>query len=113
VSINGQTVKVELAQSQAERLQGLSNRNRIAADQGMLFIYPTYAVRSFWMNEMQFPLDIIWIKDNQVVGVEPSVSTTTPLIPYHSPIAVNYVLEVNAGWTKTFSVTSGARVEFK
>ena len=113
VIINGRPVNVELAVNREEWFRGLSNRKSLAADQGMLFIYPNYAVRSYWMNEMQFPLDIIWIKDDQVVGVEQSVSTTIPRTTYHSPEPVNYVLEVNAGWTKTSPVATGDRVEFR
>lgn len=113
VIINGQVVNVELAGSQEARFRGLSNRKSLAADQGMLFIFSNYAVRSFWMNEMQFPLDIIWIKDTTIVGIEYSVATAPPLILYHSPEPVNYVLEVNAGWAKSFSITTGNKVIFR
>jgi uncharacterized membrane protein (UPF0127 family) len=113
VVINGQTVNVELAISQEDRLRGLSNRESLGADQGMLFVFPDYAPRSFWMKDMQIPLDIIWIKDNQIVGIAYSVATAPPLIAYHSPEPVNYVLEVNAGWAKSFSVTTRTRVEYR
>jgi uncharacterized protein len=113
VVINGQVVKVELAVSREERYRGLSNRKSLGADQGMLFVFSDYAPRSFWMNEMLIPLDIIWIKDDKIVGIAYSVATAPPLVSYHSPEPVNYVLEVNAGWAKTYSITTGNTVIFK
>ncbi|MFB3896622.1 MAG: DUF192 domain-containing protein [bacterium] len=112
VVINGQAVKVEVAVSREERYRGLSNRKSLPQDQGMLFIFSDYAVRSFWMNEMLIPLDIIWIKDSTIVGLEYSVDTPPPLVSYHSPEPVNYVLEVNAGWAKSYSITTGDTVKY-
>lgn len=113
VVINGHAVKVELAVSREERYRGLSNRAYLPSDQGMLFIFSDYSVRSFWMNEMLIPLDIIWIKDTTIVGIAYSVDTPPPLVSYKSPEPVNYVLEVNAGWAKSFSITTGDHVLYK
>ncbi|MCX7918749.1 MAG: DUF192 domain-containing protein [bacterium] len=113
VIINGHPVTVELAVTQEERRRGLSYRDSLPADYGMLFIYPNSAIRSYWMNEMRFPIDIIWIRENRVVGIVHSASTTSPPQRFQSPEPVNYVLEVNAGWANAHSITTGAHVVFR
>ncbi len=113
--IGDQIIQTYLADTDEERVRGLSGRERLEPDKGMLFVFPDYAVRSFWMKEMKFPIDIIWIKDNRVIGIEPNAPqprTFSELLKtYQSPEPVNYVLEVNAGFMKKFSLGAGAVVE--
>src|SRR3989344_4633932 len=74
---NGQ-VLVELAQTPAAQQQGLSGRKSLGANQGMLFIFPQDEARQFWMKEMNFPLDIIWLnKEGKIMGLATNVATST------------------------------------
>jgi uncharacterized membrane protein (UPF0127 family) len=95
----GLTFAVEVADTPQQRGQGLSGRPQLAAGTGMLFVYDDPGVRRFWMYDMRFPIDLAWIGDGRVVGVE----TLRPCpsreeCPTHeSPEPVDQVLEVPAG----------------
>lgn len=98
---NGTTVTAEVAASLADQQRGLSGRDSLAADAGMLFPINPPAVQTFWMHQMKFPIDIIWIKDGRVIGFQLNVPVSTGEDPeplYRSPGAVDDVLEVNAGF---------------
>ena len=77
-------------------------------NEGMLFVFDEQAIQSFWMKDMQFPLDILWIDENKtVVGIERNVSPDTFPQTFSSSQPVVYVLEVNAGWTEMHQVVAG------
>lgn len=100
IQVNGKDFTVELAETPAEISRGLSGRSEIGAD-GMLFIFPQAMETAFWMKEMKFNIDIIWIYQNAIVGVEentPAPRTPFESLPtYPSPQKVDAVLEVPAG----------------
>jgi uncharacterized membrane protein (UPF0127 family) len=64
------TFKIELARTPEEQQKGLSNRASLPEDHGMLFLFDKPAPYGFWMKEMRFPLDIIFIKNKTVVTVD-------------------------------------------
>ena len=100
VYINDAVFVAETARTQEEVSTGLSGRPRLAKNKGMLFIFSTAGFYQFWMPNMHFPIDIIWINDSKVVDITENVSNIfDPANPtYYRPSeAVNYVLEVNAG----------------
>jgi uncharacterized protein len=100
VMIGQVSMEVEIAATPEERAKGLSGRQSLKEDSGMLFNFPDYQARDFWMKDMGFPLDIIWISGGKIVGIEKNVQPEgdTPQKRYYSPGPVNQVLEVNAGW---------------
>ena len=112
LTINGQVIKVEIATTPAEQSQGLSNRPSLAAGTGMLFNYLNEQAVVFWMKDMHFPLDIIWIKDNQVVGLEQNVSAAqVDVLPtYASPGPIDSVLEINAGEAARYNIKPGDQI---
>ena len=61
VTINGKDIKVELALTQSQREKGLSGRNYLDKNSGMLFVFPQAGNHSFWMKDTLIPLDIIWL----------------------------------------------------
>ena len=114
VIINNKIINVELAKTSSQHIQGLSNRSSLDAYSGMLFIFADKQIRSFWMKEMEFPLDIIWILDNKIVGIESNVpipENINNLPSYLSPESVNYVLEINAGFAEKNNIKIGDMVE--
>lgn len=117
VIINNQMIKVEIAQTVNQQRQGLSNRVSLGENEGMLFKFSDYKIRSFWMKEMNFPLDIVWIKDDKIVGIEANVpypfEKDSQLPLYKSPTVVNYVLEVNAGFCEKNKIGIGDKVIIK
>ncbi len=92
---------VEVVNTAASVTQGLSDRAELGAD-GMLFVFQQSMMPRFWMKEMQFPLDLIWINKKKIVDIThnaPAPDPTTPLseLPTYAPSApVDWVLEVPA-----------------
>ncbi len=114
VEINGRKVEIELARTQAEQIKGLSGHKPLGKNQGMLFIFSELTPRSFWMKNMLFPIDIIWIKDNTVIKISPNLPPEgdSPQKTYQSDEPANYVLEVPAGWAEKNKITAGANVVY-
>ena len=111
----GVVLSVELATTPAEQEKGLSGRDSMPADHGMLFIFGTEGIWSFWMHGMKFPLDIIWFNSNrEVVFVEQGLEPCSPNeCPSFSPSAsAMYVLEVNAGFVSMHGVSAGDMFTF-
>ncbi len=115
VIINQQTFFVEVASSIEQKNLGLSGRQSLAQNSAMLFVYDNYAVRFFWMKDMNFPLDIIWIKDSVVVACAENtpVFTTGEITRITSPSAVNYVLETVSGTCQRYKITTSDFVDIK
>ncbi len=114
VEIGGQNIKVELAETVSQQTRGLGGREFLLPNHGMLFVYSDYQLPGFWMKGMLFPLDIIWLRDNKVVGWEKNiaVATTTNLQIYYPPEPVNYVLEVPAGLVDNLGLKVGSEVGY-
>lgn len=93
-------LKLELALSQAEHFQGLSNRSDLCDNCGMLFIFPEADFQTFVMREMNFPLDIIWLNNQKVVAYNENLlpEDNPPYTLYKSPSKVDSVLELKAGF---------------
>lgn len=114
INIGDQSLIVEVAQTQSDWAKGLGGRQSLSQNSGMLFIYPDLRQPGFWMKGMEFPLDMIWIKDNQIIDITQNipVATTTPLKLYYPDQPVNKVLEVNAGWVKKNNIKIGDKIDF-
>jgi len=114
VKINGKSIKVETALTAETQYQGLQGRNSLPADQGMLFVFKDKRYHEFWMQGMKFPIDIIWINDSKIIEITKNAPVPTnsnsPAI-FTPPSEVNYVLEVNAGYTEKNNIKIGDTVE--
>lgn len=114
LEISNNRFEIEIADTVLARRRGLSGRDFLAENKGMLFIFGDVAVRSFWMAGMKFSLDIVWIKDDKVIGFEenapPVLGIGVPL--YYSPEPVDKVLEINAGLVKKLGIKAGDMIKF-
>lgn len=115
VIIGKKIIAVDIADTLEKRAQGLSGRQSLAADYGMLFIFPNLNIPSFWMKDMNFPLDIIWLQDQVVVDLTKNLEIPSKAgIPSIKPIVpVNYVLEVQAGFISDNNVKVGDQVIYQ
>jgi uncharacterized membrane protein (UPF0127 family) len=117
LSIDSATFNVEIASTMVEQARGLSYRTSLGENDGMLFIFSSGSVQSFWMKDMNFPLDMIWISGNTVVGfaqdapAEPGVAFPSQI--YSSPSNTDKVLEVNAGTVTKYNIKVGDAVSIK
>ncbi len=118
--VGGQILLVEVVSDSKKMAEGLSGRNSMEQNQGMLFNFGDNAEADpgFWMQDMKFNLDFIWIEKNKIVGITADVAAPLPnadgklpsidsLPIYYSPSPVSWVLEVNAGWAKKYNIKLG------
>ena len=102
VKINDVSIRTEIANTPETRTSGLSGRERLEEGQGMLFVFDKAAYHTFWMKNMNFPIDIIWISDNSIVDLSENIQPekNSNLTIYKPSEPVKFVLEVNAGFSK-------------
>lgn len=117
LQINGVTFNVEIADTESKRNKGLSDRESLATDSGMLFVFPKVDKYVFWMKGMKIPLDFIWIKDDTVVDLLPNIQPPKTgekdeNIPvYSSKQEFNKVLEVNMGTIEHLNINVGDMIK--
>jgi hypothetical protein len=111
LTVGDARIKVEVRDTEAGRELGLSGRNSLALDHGMLFVFDTPGPYGFWMKDMKFPIDIVWIsEDLAVVGmVRWATPESYPEI-FSPPSDIKYVLEVPAGYSTEHGIAVGQRV---
>lgn len=111
VRISDVPVRVEIADSQAERVQGLSGREALTGVDGLLFVHEEAGYHSIWMKDMYFPIDIIWIsEDLEVVGIEKNISPDTFPRVFRPAAPVKYIIETNVHFSDTYSLKAGDAV---
>ncbi len=106
---------VEIVQTNETRARGLSGREKLKDHQGMLFVFDAPARHGFWMKEMKFDLDIIWLDQNgRVVGIKENFTPCTPNnCPSYKPLSeAVYVLEINAGLAQKYNIKEGSVLHF-
>lgn len=120
VTVGGAKVTAEVADTDSGRKKGLGGRAQLCDDCGMLFDF-TGEVNlrpAFWMKEMLIPLDIIWISDGKVSQIHKNIATPAPNTPdselpiYLPNDPIEYVLEVNAGFTDKNGIHEGSGFSF-
>lgn len=113
VIINGSKFSVEVADEEEERKRGLSERLSLDEKRGMLFIFPNVGDRSFWMKDMKFNLDFVFIRKDQVVDLVKDVPfppSGEPVATVNSRTSFDMVLEVNAGTIEKDKIKLGDKV---
>ena len=104
---------VEVADTKESLIQGLSGRKSLEENSGMYFVLGEKKIATFWMRDMTFPLDIIWIEDGKIVEINENAPVpTNDITPtYTSTQPVTHVLEVNAGFASKHNIELGSTVE--
>ena len=113
IEVGGVTIDVEVMDAPDERARGLSKRASLPKDSGMLFLYDTSGYYSFWMRDMHFPIDIIWIDSGyKITEITKNISPDSYPEIFQPKKPVQYILEVNAGWSDTNEITIGELISF-
>ena len=112
VSFSEVVVTAQIPLSAELQAQGLGRRSELGDRDGMLWLYSQPDFYSFWMKNMLFPLDFIWINGNEVVDVTPNVkpptsSNESELAVYRPTRPANAILEVAAGFADHFHIQAG------
>ena len=111
---NGQRLKTEIADDQAERQQGLSGRESMPSNSAMLFKFEQASESTcFWMKDTKFSLDMIWLDaDKKVVTVHNNVASESYPNSYCPSSPAQYVIEIPAGKSEQYGLKAGAQVRF-
>ena len=119
IMVNSTEIKIETANTQSLRTKGLSGRLSLEENGGMLFVFETQnASPVFWMKDMFIPIDIIWINDGKIVKIDVNIQPPkegTPdkdLSTYTPGQPIDYVLEVNAGFSDKNGIKVSDEVQF-
>jgi uncharacterized membrane protein (UPF0127 family) len=103
------SMKIETADEEAERVQGLSGRDSLCSKCGLLFVYDQPTFIRIWMKDMKFSIDIIWIDaGGKVIKIEKNVSPKTYPKVFSSDKKANFVLETRAGFADDHGVKVGS-----
>ena len=120
VTIRSMVFTVQLAENHLSRGKGLSGQLGLPDNHGMLFIFESPRIQTFWMKNMLFPIDIVWISDTCLVdSVTPDIpipleSIEADKLPkYQSNNPVKYVLEITQGQAEIRDIKAGDPVSFQ
>ena len=112
---DGFAVTAELAVTDEARQQGLMYREKMAENQGMLFVFEGEDIHAFWMKNMRFAIDIIWLdSQKRIVHLESSVPPCAggPCPSYVPKSSAMYVLELDSGAAERHGLELYKRLEF-
>jgi uncharacterized membrane protein (UPF0127 family) len=111
VTIKGKTFFVYVARTDEQKTKGLSIFKTLPLEKGMIFPFSTLDYYTFWMKDMKFPIDIIYIRQNRIVDIFPDVpfpkNDDQQLTIYKPSQKANYVLEINAGLSRKYNFRNG------
>jgi uncharacterized membrane protein (UPF0127 family) len=109
IEIKGNHIYAETVSDPGRQYLGLSNRESLCANCGMLFAFPDKQIREFVMRDMKFPLDIIFINDNKIINIAENLPPegAKPLNIYASSKIANNVLEIPAGFCQKNGIKAG------
>lgn len=111
VTLGDKVFSLAVADTKEARVAGLSNVDAMQYYDGMLFIFDTSATHGFWMKDMRFDLDIIWLDESgEIVHIEDRLSPDTYPRVFKPVESALYVIELNAGVAAESEIQVGDRV---
>jgi uncharacterized membrane protein (UPF0127 family) len=114
LTIGGARVHVTVADTDRLREKGLSGHPGLAPDEGMLFVFDTDGMPGFWMKDMRFSIDILWLDRNRrIVHIAREVAPETYPKTYAPPVPSRYVIELPAGFAGKHNVRVGSVVQWQ
>lgn len=112
MQLGNQKLNLEIANTDAARTQGLSDRPNLAKNSAMLFIFPDASEQCMWMKDMKFSLDMVWMDaSKRIVKLAPDVSPDT-YPQFFCADNTKYVLEMNVGVIKKHTLEVGQNLNF-
>lgn len=117
ITIGSHNFKVAVAASQQELEVGLSETKSLSQNQGMIFLFEKPDYYSFWMKNMKFPIDIIYINQDTIVTIKnnvapPKNNNEIPII-YTPTEPSDKVLEIQANLSKKYNFKKGDKVKYE
>lgn len=103
---------LEKATTNEQRIKGLSDRESLNEKTGMLFTFETIEEQCFWMKDMKFSIDIIWLNEaKEITKIEKNVSPGTYPESFCAE-QTKYVLEFNPYVSDENGLKVGSRLQF-
>ena len=116
VTINNHIFDVEVVKTDKDKQIGLTKYKSIKENQGMFFVFNNEGSPSFWMKNMKFSIDILFIENDTVVylaeNANPADPKTDPTI-YKPDVSAKYVLEIKSGLIKKYNIKKGDKVKIE
>lgn len=113
VDINNNIIKVLISDTDCKKTQGLSGVKSLKDSEGLLFVFDKAGNYGFWMKDMLFPIDILWIGDDfKIVGVEKSLSTSSYPNIFGEKYKAMYILELSSGYSVKNNIKVGDPLVF-
>ncbi len=111
--VRDRTFKLQIADSPEKQQLGLGKRESLRPDDGMVFIYTDEAQRCFWMKDMRFAIDIIWLdKQKEIVHIGPDIRPETYPKTFCPDKSAQYVVELSSGMAARTGLRAGQPLEF-
>jgi uncharacterized protein len=113
VIVNNYIFNTEVVKFPEDVKRGLSGRANLADNEAMLFVFSEKGERTFWMKDMNFNIDLLWIDDDQIVAFEQNMQhfdnppADYDLPVYNSPQEVDKVLEIQSGLVDELNIKIG------
>jgi uncharacterized membrane protein (UPF0127 family) len=114
LKINNESIDLIVADDQQEREKGLGDRESMPNDTAMLFVFEQPDIYEFWMKDMKFPLDIVWLNENrEVIHIKENAQPDSYPESFVPPQKALYVIELNAGLVSKYGIKVGNILNFK
>ncbi len=112
LSVSNECYSLEYASSNKQHIKGLSDRDSLAEKSGMMFVFPEPKEECFWMKDMRFSIDMVWLNEKrEIIKIEPNVAPETYPTTYCAD-NTKYVLEINSGHAQKLGLQQGQMLNF-
>jgi hypothetical protein len=116
IKVGDSTLQVDVADSPFRRMKGLSGLENLPEDEGLLMLFKEKDTPTIWPKNLKFPIDIVWIDDSTVVGVEKGATAESSLVLdgiklYIPEQPINRVLQINAGLADKLNIGPGRWID--
>ncbi len=112
IKIGGETIKVEIADTALKQEQGLSGRTALKDREGMLFVFDHSGVYPFWMKDMNFAIDMIWLSQSgEIIYIKKNATPDSYPMAFGPNKDAKYVLEVVSGFSDKYNLKEGDKAE--
>lgn len=114
LGIGSKVLSARIANTDKLRTQGLSGTPELGAGNAMLFVFDSTAIQSFWMKDMNYSIDIIWLDDSKkIVSIKEHATPESYPDQFAPDTSARYVVEVSDGFIKENKVKVGDAVSFE
>lgn len=112
ITLGDEVFALEVADSSATRERGLSGRIGLAPNTGMIFVFENLGRYSFWMKDMIFPIDMIWLRDDWcIVHIVADADPESYPTIFAPPVPALYIVEIGAGEAARLGLKNGSCID--